>query len=63
VLFRSLFEQGNAKQLASNILQLQDMTFYHYIAKKCAQRAGGFHILKMVEENIRLYKEVIKDNE
>lgn len=55
-----LFEQGNAKQLASNILQLQDMTYYHYIAKKCAQRAGDFHILKMVEETISLYKELLK---
>ena len=57
-----LFEQGNAKQLASNILQLQDSNFYDDIAKKCAQRAGDFHILKMVEENIKLYRRMLKLN-
>lgn len=57
-----LFEQGNAKELVSKILQLQDNNFYDDIAKKCAQRAGDFHILKMVEENIKLYRRMLKLN-
>lgn len=57
-----LFEQGNAKELVSKILQLQDNNFYDDIAKKCAQRAGDFHILKMVEENIKLYRRILKLN-
>jgi glycosyltransferase involved in cell wall biosynthesis len=55
-----LFEKGNATELASKILQLQDKNFYDDIAKKCAQRASDFHILKMVEKTISLYKELLE---
>lgn len=55
-----LFEKGNATDLASKILQLQDKNFYDDIAKKCAQRASDFHILKMVEKTISLYKELLE---
>lgn len=55
-----LFEQGNAAELASKILRLQDTNFYNDIAKKCVQQAGHFHILKMVEATVALYYELFE---
>lgn len=51
-----LFERGNAKQLAENILALyNDEDYYKLIADKCFERAKEFDIKKMIEGYIRLY--------
>lgn len=56
-----LFQKGNQGQLAKEIEALEDEKYYKEIADKCAQRAEGFHITKMIKNNIAAYEQVINN--
>ena len=56
-----LFQKGNEGQLAKEIEALEDEKYYKEIADKCAQRAEGFHITKMIKNNIAAYEQVINN--
>ena len=53
--------QGNENQLAKEIEALEDEKYYKEIADKCAQRAEGFHITKMIKNNIAVYQQVMNN--
>ena len=55
-----LFEQGNAEELASKIIELmQNVKLYSQVEKACQERAKQYDIRVMVEKHIRLYNEII----
>lgn len=54
-----LFEKGNDKQLADEILKLlSDSEYYNAVAQKCYERAKNYDIEKTVYSYINVYKEV-----
>lgn len=54
-----LFPHGDEKKLAKEILKLaNDKEYYDQIALQCLNRAKAFHIGKMVEEHIILYRKL-----
>lgn len=56
-----LFEQGNAEELASKIMELMDNSeLYKQVANACQERAKQYDIQVMVEKHIELYYEVFK---
>jgi glycosyltransferase involved in cell wall biosynthesis len=56
-----LFEKGNEKQLANEILKLlSDSEYYNLTANKCYQLANEYDIGKMIDSYIRTYNENIK---
>ena len=55
-----LFEQGNAEELASKIIELMDNSeLYKQVANACQERAKQYDIQVMVEKHIELYNETI----
>lgn len=56
-----LFERGDEKQLANEILKLlSNQEYYNLTANKCYQRAKEYDIGKMIDSYIRTYNENIK---
>lgn len=56
-----LFPQGNAKELASQIMKLiNDPVYYSEVSNACVKRSMEFDINRMVDSNINLYKELKK---
>lgn len=56
-----LFEKGNAKEFAKNIIKLDtDPIFYKMILASCEERALKFDIKVMVDKHIFLYQNVLK---
>jgi len=55
-----LFEQGNEKELASQILKLyQNHDLYKKVAQQCYDRALEFDIKKMVEHYTKAYEKLV----
>ena len=54
-----LFEQGNAEELASKIIELMhNSELYKQIANTCQERAQQYDVQVMVNKHIQLYQEV-----
>lgn len=51
-----IFKKGNAENLASQILSLEDKDLYNEIALKCNNKSREFGIDKMVDSFVDLYK-------
>jgi len=57
-----LFEQGNSKNLALQILKLlDDSDYYNQIVEKCLKRAQDYTIETMIDKHIELYKSLLKN--
>ncbi len=57
-----LFEQGNEKELADEIMKLlNDKDYYKEVADKCYERAQQFDINRMVDKYIKLYESIEND--
>ena len=57
-----LFEEGNSKQLADEILHLMtDRDYYFRVAEACYQRAKQYDISKMVDQYEKVYKELMDE--
>ncbi len=55
-----LFEKGNDKHLAEQLLKLlSDSDYYNEVVEKCLERAKNYDIEKMTDSYIRVYKEVM----
>lgn len=55
-----LFPQGDAEQLAKEIIHLcTDPDYYRTVAEACQQRAADYDISKMVDKHIALYRSLI----
>lgn len=55
-----LFPESNTKALAESVKKLsEDEGYYNQIADQCYQRAQDFGIHKMVNEYIKIYKELV----
>ena len=55
-----LFPQGDADQLAKEIIHLcTDPDYYRTVAEACQQRAADYDISKMVDKHIALYRSLI----
>jgi len=53
-----IFTKGNAKELAEQILSLEDKDYYEQIAQQCHAKSQEFGIQKMVDSFVKLYKEI-----
>lgn len=54
-----LFQQGNAEELASKIIELMDNSeLYKQVANACQERAKQYDVQVMVNKHIQLYQEV-----
>lgn len=57
-----LFEQGDEKELAEIILKLlSNQEFYHQTTVKCEKKANEYDIFIMVDNYIKIYKELLND--
>ena len=57
-----LFEQGNYKDLAIQILKLLDNTdYYNQIVHNCLKRAQNYSIETMIDKHVDLYKSLLKN--
>ncbi len=55
-----LFQEGNEIELAEHIKKLlEDKKYYKEIAVSCQERAGDYDIKKMVDNYIKLYKQIM----
>ncbi len=55
-----LFEQGNYKELANQIIHLsKDKLYCDDVSKRCLERSKKYDIDKMVDKHIKLYKEIL----
>lgn len=57
-----LFECGNAKELATRILELlENKTYYNAVVSACQQKAEQYDIQIMINKHIALYKSVCEN--
>lgn len=54
-----LFQQGNAEELATRILELKDKNDYIAVAEKCKLKAAKYDIKNTVNEYLEIYREIL----